>query len=71
MGAYLVFCKHRRKIKTFLKVWMILSKDRETLEIVKGLKIHFRKNPTLEKVPQTPHMGHKRAALIQVEVKNT
>ena len=76
MGKKLVLCKNSsklatsRKVKAFLKAWEILTKDPEILEIVKGFKIPFLKNPTQERVPQTSHMGHEQADLIHVKIEN-
>ena len=58
------------RLKHFLEAWEILTKDSEILEIVKGSKIPFLKNPTQERVSQTPHMGQEQADLIQVEIEN-
>ena len=76
MGKKLVLCKNSsklatsRKVKAFLKAREILTKDPEILEIVKGFKIPFLKNPTQERVPQTSHMGHEQADLIHVKIEN-
>ena len=56
--------------KHFLEAREILTKDPESLGIVKGFKIPFVKNPTQEKVRYTPHMGQEQATLIQVETDN-
>ena len=58
------------RVKHFLKAWEILTKDPEILEIVKQFKIPFLKNPTQDRVPQTPQMGQEQAALLQVEIEN-
>ena len=58
------------RVKHFLKAWEILTKDPEILEIVKRFKIPFLKNPTQDRVPQTPQMGQEQAALLQVEIEN-
>ena len=63
MGKKLFFCKNSskfatsRKGKAFLETREILTKDPEILEIVKGFKIPFLKNPTQERVSQMPHRG--------------
>ena len=58
------------RLKHILEAWEILAKDPEIVEIVKGFKIPFLKNPKQERVPQTPHMGQKQGDLIQVETEN-
>ena len=58
------------RVKHFLKAWKILTKDPEILEIVKRFKIPFLRNPTQDRVPQTPQMGQEQAALLQVEIEN-
>ena len=40
------------RLKHFLEAWEILTKDPEILEIVKGSKIPFLKNPTQEEFPR-------------------
>ena len=58
------------RLNHFLEVLEILTKDPEILELVKGVKIPFLKNPTQKRVPQTPHMSQEQAVLIQVETEN-
>ena len=67
IGKKLVLCRNSSKL---LEAWEILTKGPEISEIVKELKISFLKNPKQKRVPQTPHMGHEQAALIQVEIEN-
>ena len=43
------------RLKHFLEAWEILTKDPEILEIVRGFKIPFLKNPTQKRVPQRRH----------------
>ena len=59
-----------KRLKHFLEVWEILSKDSEILEILKEFKMPFLKSPTEVRVPQTSHMGHEQAGLIQVEIED-
>ena len=42
------------RLKYFLEVWEILTKDSGTLETVKGFKILFLKNPTRREFPRHP-----------------
>ena len=76
VGRQLLLCKNNsklaasRKVKLFLEVWEILTKEPEMLEIVKGFKTLFLRNPAQEKVPQTPHMGQEQAGLIRVVALN-
>ena len=73
MGKMLVLSKNSSKLATsrkILEVLEILTKDPEILELVKGVKIPFLKNPTQKRVPQTPHMSQEQAVLIQVETEN-
>ena len=70
-----VLCKKSSKLATGRKVKRFFgsmgnTKDSEILEIVKGFKIPFLKNPTQERVPQTPLMGQEQSDLIQVEIEN-
>ena len=58
------------RLKYFFEAWEILTKDPEILEIVKGFTVPFLKNPTQERVLQTPHMGQEQADLIHVEIEN-
>ena len=58
------------RLKHFLEAWEILTKDPKILEIVKGFKIPFVKNPTEERVPQIPHIVQEHAAVIQLEIEN-
>ena len=58
------------RLKYFLKAWEILTKDPEILEIVNEFKMTFLKNPTQERVLQTPHTGQEQADLIQVKIEN-
>ena len=58
------------RLNHFLEALEILTKDPEILELVKGFKISFLKNPTQKRVPQTPHMSQEQAVLIQVETEN-
>ena len=58
------------RLNHFLEVLEILTKDPEIVELVKGFKIPFLKNPTQKRVPQTPHMSQEQAVLIQVETEN-
>ena len=68
MGKTLALCKNNSKLATSRKVKALfgsmrdLTKDPEILEIVKGFKIPFLKNPTQERVPQTPYMSQEQAA---------
>ena len=43
------------RLKDFLEAWEILTNDPEILEIVRGFKIPFLKNPTQKRVPQRRH----------------
>ena len=58
------------RVNHFLKAREILTKDPEILEIAKRFKIPFLKNPTQDRVPQTPQMGQEQAAPLQAEIEN-
>ena len=59
------------RLKHFLEAWEILTKDPEILEIVRGFKIPFLKNPTQKRVPRdATHGSGTSRSTIQVEIEN-
>lgn len=58
------------RLKQFVEIWKILTKDLEILEHVEGYQIPFNKNQGHQKIPETPHMNLDQRHQVQVETDN-